>query len=177
MTTQLHCQVQTSPHHHRPPTCYAIPPNPPPQDDLLFLAMLLTGFHGLMRCGELTVPDSISQRNSWKITRRHTVSWPTPTSYGFILPANKTDPFFQGNHLVIQRFVPTLDPRTPFINYLTSRDTAFPLHPERRHWGSPPLVPGLYRDSSLTSKTPTSRANPCVRVVLHASPALVPHLP
>jgi hypothetical protein len=103
---------------------------PSSHDDLLFKAMILTGFHALMRCGELTVPDSITQRNSRKITRKHTVRWPMPTSYGFILPSTTTDPFFQGNHLVIQHFVPNLDPCPHFITYLTSHDKAFPLHPE-----------------------------------------------
>jgi hypothetical protein len=105
-------------------------PISPSHDDLLFKAMLLTGFHALLRCGELSIPDSIAKRNSRKITRRYTVCWPTPTSYGFILPATKTDPFFQGNHLVIQPFTPHVDPRIHFLTYLASRDSTFPLHPE-----------------------------------------------
>ena len=38
-------------------------------DDLLFVAMLLTGFFTLMRLGELTFPDEICLRNWKKITR------------------------------------------------------------------------------------------------------------
>jgi hypothetical protein len=99
-------------------------------DDLLFCAMLVTGFHALMRSGELTVPDNTANRNSQKLTKRHTVRWPTTTLYGFTLPTIKTNPFFEGNHLVIQQLTPELDPRPHFISYLTSYDSSFPLHPE-----------------------------------------------
>jgi hypothetical protein len=61
----------------------------------------------------------------------HTVMWPSSSSYGFLLlPSNKTDPFFQGNHLIIKWFVKELDPRPSFISYLNSCDTLFPIHPE-----------------------------------------------
>jgi hypothetical protein len=98
-------------------------------DDKLFLCQLLTGFHGLMRCGELTSPDSASHRDSRKITMRFSVAWPTLSSFSFILPSNKTDPFFRGNHLVIKWFVHDVDPLPFFIAYLDSRDRLFPIHP------------------------------------------------
>lgn len=99
-------------------------------DDRLFLTQLLTGFHGLMRCGELTCYDSASRRDSRKITMRHTVLYPSASSYSFILPSNKTDPFFQGNHLVIKWFLRDLDPHPHFLSYLNSRDKLFPIHPQ-----------------------------------------------
>jgi hypothetical protein len=37
-------------------------------DDKLFLALILTGFHGLMRLGELTWPDNPKLRNWTKVS-------------------------------------------------------------------------------------------------------------
>jgi hypothetical protein len=112
----------------------------PSHDDKLFLSQLLTGFHGLMRCGELTSHNSPARRDSRKITMRFSVSWPSSSSYGFILPSNKTDPFFQGNHLVIKGFVDEVDPLPFFLSYLSSRDHLFPAHPQLwlRKNGLPP---------------------------------------
>ena len=38
-------------------------------DDLLFVAMLLTGFFALLRLGEMTFPDDKSIRDWRKVTR------------------------------------------------------------------------------------------------------------
>jgi hypothetical protein len=45
----------------------------PRHDDLLFIAMLLTGFFGLLRLGEMTFPNDLSLQNWRKVTRRNTV--------------------------------------------------------------------------------------------------------
>jgi hypothetical protein len=42
-------------------------------DDLLFVAMLLTGFFGLLRLGEMTFPNDPTLQNWKKVTRRNTV--------------------------------------------------------------------------------------------------------
>ena len=99
-------------------------------DDRLFLCALLTGFHALMRCGELTIPDDPSRRDSQKVTKRSSISWPSASSYGFVLPATKTDIYFESSHLVVRRFIPSLDPLPFFKDYLASRDNLFPLNPE-----------------------------------------------
>jgi hypothetical protein len=99
-------------------------------DDKLFLCQLLTGFHGLLRCGELTSHDSPSRRNSRKATMRFSVVHPSPSSFGFTLPSNKTDPFFQGNHIVIKWFIRDVDPLPFFSSYVSSRDRLFPIHPQ-----------------------------------------------
>ncbi|KIM22102.1 hypothetical protein M408DRAFT_28981 [Serendipita vermifera MAFF 305830] len=39
-------------------------------DDILFVAVVLTGFYALMRLGELVVPDQLAKRNFNKIIRR-----------------------------------------------------------------------------------------------------------
>jgi hypothetical protein len=108
-------------------------------DDCLFLVLLLTGFHALCRLGELVWPDKVAHQNYRKLALRSSVTWPD-NSFGFLLPANKTDPFFEGNRLVIQRLDMPTDPFRPFRTYLASRDKKFLHHPELwvRSDGSPP---------------------------------------
>ena len=115
----------------------------PSHDDLLFGAQLLTGFHALMRLGELVFPDRRVLRNYRKISLRHTVCI-LPDQYSFFLPSHKGDRMFEGNTVVVQKHDTPTDPYRPFLNYLQSRDALFPLHPElwltsqgtvpTRHW-------------------------------------------
>ena len=118
----------------------------PSHDDLLFAALLLTGFHALMRLGELVFPDKKILRNYRKISLRHSVSI-LPDQYSFFLPSHKADRFFEGNSVIIQKIDRPTDPYQPFLNYIKSRDRSFPIHPEL--WltscGSVPLVSGLSR--------------------------------
>ena len=95
-------------------------------DDLLFVAMLLTGFFGLLRLGELTFPDDPTLQNWKKVTRRDTVRL-QDSLYEFILPGHKADRFFEGNRIIIpaQRF--TLHPLRHFSSYLASRDSIHPI--------------------------------------------------
>ena len=120
-------------------------PSTPSHDDLLFVAILLTGFHALMRLGELVFPDKRALRNYRKISLRHTVNVSVlPHQYSFFLPSHKGDRTFEGNTIVIQQVSTPTDPYSPFLAYLTSRDSLFPLHPElwltsrgavpTRHW-------------------------------------------
>ena len=101
----------------------------PSHDDLLFAALILTGFHALMRLGELVFPDEKALRNYRKISLWHSVSI-LPSQYSFFLPSHKGDHFFEGNIILIQKLATSTDPYNPFIKYLTSRDTHFPIHPE-----------------------------------------------
>ena len=101
----------------------------PSHDDLLFAALILTGFHGLMRLGELVFPDKKKLRNYRKISLRHSVSI-LPEQYSFFLPSHKGDRFFEGNTIIIQKLNTSTDPYNPFLAYLRSRDTKFPIHPE-----------------------------------------------
>ena len=96
-------------------------------DDLLFKAMLLTGFFALMRLGELTFPDEFRLRNWKKISKRSTVVIST-NQYEFLLPAHKADPFFEGNRIIVKKEQHcSLNPLSVFREYLTSRDDLFPL--------------------------------------------------
>ncbi|KIJ52893.1 hypothetical protein M422DRAFT_155829 [Sphaerobolus stellatus SS14] len=76
-------------------------PSPPHHDDLLFASMLLTGFHGLLRLGELTFPDNIRKRSSKKLSLRHTLNV-QQTRFSFTLPFHKADRFFAGNIVMIE---------------------------------------------------------------------------
>jgi hypothetical protein len=69
-------------------------------DNLLFVAMLLTGFFGLLRLGEMTFPDDVSLHNWQKVTRRNTVLV-LENRYEFLLPGHKADRFFEGNKIII----------------------------------------------------------------------------
>ena len=120
-------------------------PSTPSHDDLLFSAILLTGFHALMRLGELVFPDKRVLRNYRKISLRHSVQVSiVPPQFSFFLPSHKGDRTFEGNTIVVQRINRPTDPFSRFLSYLTSRDGLFPLHPElwltsrgsvpTRHW-------------------------------------------
>ena len=58
-------------------------------DDLLFKAMLLTGFFALMRLGELTFPNTKKLRNWKKVTKRSSVVI-SQDQYEFHLPGHKS---------------------------------------------------------------------------------------
>jgi hypothetical protein len=95
-------------------------------DDLLFVAMLLTGFFALMRLGELSFPDDASLRDWKKVTKRTSVVI-TPNQYEFHLPSHKADRYFEGNRIIIRKDQFRHNPLHHFQSYLTSRDEIFPL--------------------------------------------------
>ncbi|PBK81851.1 hypothetical protein ARMGADRAFT_902732, partial [Armillaria gallica] len=98
-------------------------------DDCLFLTLLVTGFNGLLRLAELSMPDAKRARNWRKITRRTTVEW-LPEGYAFFLPAHKADTAFEGNKVIIPSDDdPGFNPLPIFRRYLTLRDTRHIVHP------------------------------------------------
>ena len=115
----------------------------PSHDDLLFAAIILTGFHALMRLGKLVFPDKKELRNYRKISLRHTVSV-LPHQFSFFLPSHKADRFFEGNTIIIQKLSTPTDPIFLILSHISrlqvsnsSRTMAYCLW-ERSH---PPLVP------------------------------------
>lgn len=98
-------------------------------DNRLFVTLLLTGFHALLRLGELVWPDNSALRTYRKLTVRATVKV-NAASFEYLLPAHKADPFFKGNHILIQRTACAPDPHSSFISYLAARDAQFPLRAE-----------------------------------------------
>ncbi|KAF5348949.1 hypothetical protein D9758_014209 [Tetrapyrgos nigripes] len=99
-------------------------------DDFLFKAMVLTGFHGLLRLGEITDPSKKRLINRRKTMLRHSVNITDPNQYSFFLPGHKADRFFEGNLVVIQTTNRPSNPTPHFLSYLNSRDEQFPLRPE-----------------------------------------------
>ena len=94
-------------------------------DNLLFAALITTGFHGLLCLGELTFPDNRYIGDWCKITKRSSLStW--PHQYKSLLTAHKADCFFEGNKVLICSFPSSIDPCPIFYRYLSSRDHLFP---------------------------------------------------
>ncbi|KIJ28304.1 hypothetical protein M422DRAFT_107012, partial [Sphaerobolus stellatus SS14] len=105
-----------------------LPPTPS-HDDRLFIAMLLTGFFGLLRLGELTFPDNIRKRSFKKLTMRHSLRL-EPSRFSFTLPFHKADRFYAGNTVMIDALAGSpIDPLGHMLSYIASRDTVFPLLP------------------------------------------------
>lgn len=98
-------------------------------DDTLFLSILLTGFHGLLRLGELTWQDKRELQDYRKVIMRNTVCV-NDKSFQFLLPGHKADRFFEGNLVVIQSTEVDDDAWSPFRKYLGLRDQLFPHRAE-----------------------------------------------
>ncbi len=96
-------------------------------DDVLFVAMLYTGFGTLLHLGELTQPDNARLRNPRKIVKRMSF-FQVRDGYGFILPYHKADRLFEGNHVIVHT-CRDFNPLPIFYRYLTRRDASFPFHP------------------------------------------------
>ena len=96
-------------------------------DDKLFKTMLLTGFFALMRLGELSFPNTVKLRNWKKVSKRSSVIINTD-HYEFHLPGHKADQFFEGNRILVRKpHYSDVDPLVFFSDYITSRDSSFPL--------------------------------------------------
>jgi hypothetical protein len=95
-------------------------------DDLLFLAMLITGFFALLRLGEMAFPNDSSLQNWKKIVRCNTVKV-LQKHYEFLLPGHKADRFFEGNKIIIPSYRFGLRPLHFFSKYLASRDALHPV--------------------------------------------------
>ena len=91
--------------------------------------MLLVGFFGLLRLGELVQPDSSSFCSMSKISWRHDVHLDV-AHLSFAIPQSKTDVSFEGDQVVIQKSPSAPNPFLYFCRYLVSQDTLFPLFPQ-----------------------------------------------
>jgi hypothetical protein len=90
---------------------------------------VFTGFHALLRLGELTTPDMKASGDPRKLARRSTVVV-TPSEYRFLLPAHKADRFFEGSTILVHELHRGPDPHAPFVAYLSSRDKLFRYYPQ-----------------------------------------------
>jgi hypothetical protein len=98
-------------------------------DTKLFMAILTTGFHALLRLGELVWPDRSDLQDYRKVTLRSTVKL-LPAAFLFFLPGHKADRFFEGNRVLVLKTHSPDDPFLPFTSYLKSRDHLWPYNPE-----------------------------------------------
>ncbi|KAF8982156.1 hypothetical protein BDQ17DRAFT_1179653, partial [Cyathus striatus] len=98
-------------------------------DQLLCLAILVTGFYGLLCLGELIIPDDPKLLDYRKYPPRHSVILLTNNVFQFTLPTHKVDQTFDGDIIIIQHlFSHGPDPSLIFRHYLRSRDESFPFH-------------------------------------------------
>lgn len=98
-------------------------------NDLLFLAIVTTGFFTLQRLGELVQPDKLTLRSARKLPLRHTVQV-RDSELEYILPAHKADAFFDGNKILLQKTNQISDAFRHFTRFLHSRDQLFPYYPQ-----------------------------------------------
>lgn len=101
----------------------------PSHDDSLFISILLTGFHALLRLGELVWPDNPELQSYRKLSMRASVKVDAGM-FEYLLPTHKADPFFEGNRIIVKRAENGPDPHAAFRTYLARRDAVFPLRPE-----------------------------------------------
>ncbi|KAI9064556.1 hypothetical protein FKP32DRAFT_1531588, partial [Trametes sanguinea] len=104
---------------HFPPTTY---------DNILFRALLICGFLGLHRLGELVVNDKHHLRDWRKVIKRSSVLVFTD-NFSYTLPTHKAQPHFQGHQIVISSDHPDFDPVDIFTSYLSLRDQHFRFQP------------------------------------------------
>ena len=98
-------------------------------NDLLFNALLNTGFAGLLQLGELAWPDKVALRDYKKVSMCYSIEW-APNTYSFWLPTHKADTTFEGNRIVIKKIIGAPDPHLIMARYLKSRDALFTFHPQ-----------------------------------------------
>jgi hypothetical protein len=98
-------------------------------DDTLFLAMLFTGFYGLLCLGEMTAPNNTTLRNSGKFSKRTSVEW-FDGAYSLWLPTHKADKQFEGAQIVIKSVkVNAVEPCQQFCWYINARDMKWKFNP------------------------------------------------
>jgi hypothetical protein len=94
-------------------------------NDILFLALLLVGFYGLLRLGELAYPNDTSLNQLKKMIQRLSIQLQA-NSLCFELPYHKVDRFFQGNTVLILPNEGPADPIATVAQYCLLRDRQFP---------------------------------------------------
>ncbi len=101
-------------------------------DDLLFNAIVLMGWHCLLRLGELVDHDSTSLRDYRKSISHLSIKFdddPCP-HVSLFLPMHKADRFFEGSTVIFKKRSSILNPVHFFKIYLQSRDNCYPHLPQ-----------------------------------------------
>ena len=81
----------------------------PLHDDLLFAALLGTGFFALMHLSELVWPDSVQLQSYRKVVLCHSLGFDS-NGYSFTLPTHKTVRLGHGNTILVCAFPGSVDP-------------------------------------------------------------------
>ncbi len=103
----------------------------PSYDDTLFLCIVFTAWHCLMRLGEITAHDNPAYRSARKTIKRFSVTISqSPRHISFFLPTHKADRLFEGSHIILEQRTHPLDPVAVFLRYIEQRDRLFPLFPQ-----------------------------------------------
>jgi hypothetical protein len=100
-----------------------------PHDDLLFAALLSTGFHALLRLGELVWPDVVRLQSYRKIILRRSLTW-ARDSYSLSLPTHKASRVGTGHLLLVADTYQDVAACDLMRRYVLSRDALFFHAPE-----------------------------------------------
>jgi hypothetical protein len=99
-------------------------------DDILFTALLITGFKTLQRLAELVWPNSPKHQSYRTIPLRHSLTF-TAHSASYTLPHHKGDSLGVGSQiLLLAEPSAHFDPLLIFREYISARDRRFPYHPQ-----------------------------------------------
>jgi len=102
----------------------------PSYDDTLFLCIVHTAWHCLLRLGEIVAHDNPTYRSARKTIKRCSVKISGPPRHiSFFLPTHKADRFFEGSQIILEERT-RLDPVAIFLRYIAHCDRLFPLHPQ-----------------------------------------------
>lgn len=97
-------------------------------NDLLFISQLLIGFHSLLHFSKFCFPDHLTIRDFSKISLHSSVQW-LPDAFSFWLPSHKTNPMFEGSHIIIEQMFQSPDPHSAFVKILVNPQPVFHLQP------------------------------------------------
>src|SRR5258708_25992827 len=101
-------------------------------NNLLFMVIILVGWHCLLHLGELFDHDSISLLDFCKSINCLSVKFvdlPCP-HVSFFLPMHKANHFFKGSTVIFEKHSSLLDPIHFFKIYLASHNSCFPHLPQ-----------------------------------------------
>jgi len=99
-------------------------------NDCLFIPIILSRFHTLLRMGELMQPDLVAKHSFIKLSLCNTLKL-SHNRYSYHLPYHKGDRFFDGNTVMIDSLtVASHCPVCRMTKYIALRDALFPTFPE-----------------------------------------------
>jgi hypothetical protein len=99
-------------------------------DDMLFTALIVTGFKTLQRLAELVWPNTLKHQTYRSVPLRHSLTL-AAQSASYTLPHHKTDRLGVGSQiLLLAEPAAHFDPLLILRRYISARDHRFPYHPQ-----------------------------------------------